>query len=458
VFPVGAHARAEYLRLRNLDPAGDAPVHAAKWVRLAEEMNGIYLKSVNTIPSRDLLFAADTHMRVYRVNRSPGYLKRGKVIVDTLLERYGSEAPEYGEALVLRGDIAVAEGAGSAIATGWYERVGSSAPYLAARARSRVQSIANGTFGAKLPSSDLEVPRMVPAHAAVERSITKRIVLDPGHGGFDAGAVGKNGLEEKELTLEFARRVKALLEREGAIAVHLTRTDDTFVPLARRTGYANSRKGDAFVSLHLNASPSHQLRGLESYYLDTTDDEASRLLAERENGVPPGGAVDDLTFILSDLIQSGKLEESVELSHYLESAVHRLSLTSYPESKSHGVKKGPFYVLVGAHMPCTLIELFFIDNPGDGAKLATDSFRSIVSEGLAQGLARFARGPESTAVPARSPRGRETEVEQAAARSLRERVNEIEQISARSLREPANKPAKQAAKPGKKRSPKGAKK
>jgi len=392
VFPVGAHARSEYLRLRNLDPAGDAPVHAAKWVRLAEEMNGIYLKSVNTMPSRDLLFAADTHMRVYRASRSPGYLKRGKVITDTLLERYSSAVPEYGSALVLRGDIAVAEGDEPNGALRWYERVGSASPQLVSRAQSRMQSLANGTFLKGLPSSDLEVPRLVPRLVGGSRVITKRIVLDPGHGGFDAGAVNGNGLEEKELTLDFGRRVKALLERDSSIAVHLTRTDDTFVPLARRTGYANTRKADAFVSLHLNASPSHQLRGLESYYLDTTDDEASRLLAERENGVVPGGAVDDLTFILSDLIQSGKLEESVELSHYLESAVHRASLGAYPGSTSHGVKKGPFFVLVGAHMPCTLIELFFIDNGSDGAKLATDSFRSIVSEGLAKGLTRFAHG------------------------------------------------------------------
>ncbi len=405
VFPVGAHARAEYLRLRNLDPSGDAPLHAAKWVRLAEEMNGIYLKSVNTMPSRDLYFAADTHMRVYRANRSPGYLKRGKVIVDTLIERYSSVVPEYGHALVLRGDIGVAEGDSDSGVAKWYERVGSADPHLAPRAQSRIQSLTNHTFSKCLPSSDLEVPRLAANRSRSARKITKRIVLDPGHGGFDAGAVGKGGLEEKELTLEFARRVKSILERDSSIAVHLTRTDDTFVPLARRTGYANSRKGDAFVSLHLNASPSHQLRGIESYYLDTTDDEASRLLAERENGVVPGGAVDDLTFILSDLIQSGKLEESVELSHYLESAVHRVSLTSYPESKSHGVKKGPFYVLVGAHMPCTLIELFFIDNLGDGAKLATDSFRSIVSEGLAQGLRRFARGEVggTAVVTAQSP-------------------------------------------------------
>ncbi len=398
-FPAGAHARSEYLRLRNLDPSGDAPIHSAKWVRLAEEMNGVYLKSVNTMPSRDLLFAADTHMRVYRASRSPGYLKRGKVIVDTLIERYSSEVPEYGDALLLRGDIGVAEGDSNTSVTQWYERVDSATPRLANRAQSRMQSLANGTFAKALPSSDLEVPRTVSRRAGAQRTITKRIVLDPGHGGFDAGAVGKNGLEEKELTLDFAYRVKSLLEVDSSIAVHLTRTDDTFVPLARRTGYANQRKGDAFVSLHLNASPSHALRGTESYYLDTTDDEASRLLAERENGIPAGGAVDDLSFILSDLIQSGKLEESVELSHYLESSVHRATLTTYPESKSHGVKKGPFYVLVGAHMPCTLIELFFIDNANDGSKLATDSFRSIVSEGLAQGLTRFAGGEPLTVEP-----------------------------------------------------------
>ncbi len=149
------------------------------------------------------------------------------------------------------------------------------------------------------------------------------------------------------------------------------------------------------MSLHLNASPSHSVRGIESYYLDTTDDEASRLLAERENGVPHGGEVDDLSFILSDLIQSGKLEESVELSHHLQASVHKASLPVYREAKSHGVKKGPFYVLVGAHMPCTLIELFFIDHPQDGAKLATEPFRSIVSNGLAEGLTRFALGAQT---------------------------------------------------------------
>lgn len=398
-YPAGSHARAEYLRLRNLDPSGDQSLHAAKWTQLANEMNALYLKSSKTMPARDLLFAADTQMRVYRANRSPGYLNRAKAITDSLLALPQAATPEYGEGLILRGDIAVAEAESQDSVRSLYQRAGESNPRLVLLAQQRAQSIANGTFTKYLPTADFEVPRLVVQQSKSTRTITKRIVLDPGHGGFDAGAESKSGLVEKEITLDIAKRVKALLERDPTVAVHLTRTDDVFVPLARRTGYANTRKGDAFVSIHLNASPSHQVRGLESYYLDMTDDDASRLLAERENGVAHGGDVDDLSFILSDLIQSGKLEESVELSHHLQASVHKATLPVYDESKSHGVKKGPFYVLVGAHMPCTLVELFFIDHPKDGAKLATDPFRSIVSEGLAKGLTQFAHGGPAPQAP-----------------------------------------------------------
>jgi N-acetylmuramoyl-L-alanine amidase len=397
-FPAGSHARSEYLRLRNLDPSGDHSLHAAKWVQLSNEMNSLHLKSPQNMPGRDLLFAADTQMRVYRTNRSPGYLTRAKNITESLLA-LPQATPEYGEALLLRGDIAVAEGESESSARSFFQSAGEVNPTLQRIVQQRVQSLTNGTFKRYLPTADFEVPRPVVQRRRALPTIAKHIVLDPGHGGFDSGAESKSGLVEKEITLDIAKRVKSLLERDPTVAVHLTRTDDVFVPLARRTGYANSKKGDAFVSIHLNASPSHQLRGIESYYLDMTDDDASRLLAERENGVPHGGDVDDLSFILSDLIQSGKLEESVELSHHLQASVHQATLPVYEESKSHGVKKGPFYVLVGAHMPCTLVELFFIDHPKDGAKLATDPFRSIVSEGLAKGLTQFAHGGGAIEAP-----------------------------------------------------------
>lgn len=400
-FPHGARTRGEYLRIRNLDPAGNLPIHATKWVALADEMNSLFIRSGPTMPVRDLLFAADTQMRVYQTLHNRDYLTRAQSISDALLSRATEADSDLGDALILRGDIAVAQGNKEGAADEFYRRAETAGGGVARQALQRRQSLLNGTFAKLTPNNDLETPRVFASTAATSRRVVKRIILDPGHGGFDSGATTNNGMAEKEITLDIAKRVKETLEKDPSIVVHLTRTDDVFVPLARRTAFANRKQGDAFVSLHLNASPSHSVRGIESYYLDMTDDDASRLLAERENGVPHGGEVDDLTFILSDLIQSGKLEESVELSHHLQASVHKASLPVYREAKSHGVKKGPFYVLVGAHMPCTLIELFFIDHPQDGAKLATEPFRSIVSNGLAEGLTRFALGtPTDTSAPA----------------------------------------------------------
>jgi N-acetylmuramoyl-L-alanine amidase len=215
------------------------------------------------------------------------------------------------------------------------------------------------------------------------------VVLDPGHGGGDFGATSPIGGDEKEITLDIARRVKALLERRHQLKVQLTREDDAFVPLARRTAFANRKEGAVFVSLHVNASEQHDASGFEAYYLDNTNDEASRKLAERENGIAPGAGVDDLSFMLSDLIQSGKLEDSIHLTRAIDSGIRSRVLMTHRDLRSLGVKKAPFFVLVGAHMPCTLIEMFFVDHPSEGKKLRDDSFRSALAAGVADGIARF---------------------------------------------------------------------
>jgi N-acetylmuramoyl-L-alanine amidase len=215
------------------------------------------------------------------------------------------------------------------------------------------------------------------------------VVLDPGHGGDDAGAVSAIGGAEKEVTLDIARRVKVLLERRHGIQVRLTRHSDEFVPLARRTAFANRKKADVFLSLHVNASAAHDAEGLEVYYLDTANDEASRKLAERENGVPEGQGIDDLSFMLSDLIQSGKLEDSIVFSRSLDAAMRRSVITSHKGLRSLGVKKAPFFVLVGAHMPCALLEMFFIDHPTEGRKFQEESFRSALALGIADGIKSF---------------------------------------------------------------------
>jgi N-acetylmuramoyl-L-alanine amidase len=171
--------------------------------------------------------------------------------------------------------------------------------------------------------------------------------------------------------------------------VRLTRDKDEFVPLVRRTSYANKKNATAFISLHVNASQEHDADGLEVYYLDNANDEASRKLAERENGVREGEHLDDLSFMLSDLIQSGKLEDSIILSRAVESSLKIRAISRAKGVRSLGVKRGPFFVLVGAHMPCTLIEMLFIDNPTDRAMLSKEEFRSALALGVADGIHKF---------------------------------------------------------------------
>jgi N-acetylmuramoyl-L-alanine amidase len=218
----------------------------------------------------------------------------------------------------------------------------------------------------------------------------KVIVIDPGHGGEDFGAIGVGGLMEKDVVLDIALRLEKLLISKLQARVRLTRRNDVFVPLAERTNFANDFDAKLFVSLHINASPKGNASGLETYYLDNTDDAGSKKLAERENSsVQFEGEAGDLQFMLSDLIQNAKLDESIELANLVQRSLLRRSKPFIKELKDLGVRRGPFYVLVGAHMPCILAELFFIDHPMDGKKLADTKFRQMLAEGLFDGINEF---------------------------------------------------------------------
>ena len=218
------------------------------------------------------------------------------------------------------------------------------------------------------------------------------IVLDPGHGGEDFGARGAGGLLEKDVALDVAHRVKSILEQEERARVVLTRNDDSFVPLSSRTTIANNSHAALFVSLHANASEAGNLTGLEVYYLDTEGDEAGKLLAERENHASEKGKSppSDLAMMVSDLIQVGKVEDSVVLARTMESTISQQIQSSTGEPvRKLGVKKAPFYVLVGAHMPCILVEMLFIDNPLDERRLGDPVFREAFAKGVAQGIEKM---------------------------------------------------------------------
>lgn len=216
--------------------------------------------------------------------------------------------------------------------------------------------------------------------------VLPRVMLDPGHGGKDLGAKGLEGLNEKDLALEVALELQELLQSGGDVKVNVTRSVDVFLSLEQRTELANEYKSDLFISLHANASPSHTLSGFEVYYLDNTGDAQSRRLAERENAVAQTKHKDDLTFMLSDMVQIGKMGDSITLARYIDGALSNRLVGKWEGAKSLGVRKAPFFVLMGAKMPCVLVELFFIDHKRDVKLLQQPQFRKDLVAALAQGI------------------------------------------------------------------------
>jgi N-acetylmuramoyl-L-alanine amidase len=231
------------------------------------------------------------------------------------------------------------------------------------------------------------------AKPAVNGQIRK-IVIDPGHGGKDPGAVGMGGLAEKDIVLALAKRLARKLRAEMGVQVVLTREDDSFIALEDRTAVANAEEADLFISLHVNASPNPHARGIETYYLDNTNDEGSIRLAARENATSRW-AISDLQFILSDLTQNSKLEDSIALAHRLHSSLIVRLGSKERNIKDLGVKKALFYVLVGARMPSVLVELFFVTNRLDARMLSRSAYQEAMVQGLYDGIKKY---QESTLV------------------------------------------------------------
>jgi len=236
------------------------------------------------------------------------------------------------------------------------------------------------------------------------------IVLDPGHGGVEHGAVGPTGLREKEVALTLARRLKRALEkRDRSISVVLTRDEDRLVGLDERTAIANHNQADLFLSIHLNASRRSRATGAETYYLSTraTDDEA-RILAGLENrpggdeAAPPDQRVEQgsLDLVLWDLAQNQYLAESSALAESIQRHLNHLTGT-----RNRGVRQAPFRVLMGAMMPAVLVEVGFISNPAEEDLLRTSSYRTLVVEAMATAVEEFLRNLERYAAPGSAGRG-----------------------------------------------------
>ena len=216
----------------------------------------------------------------------------------------------------------------------------------------------------------------------------RKIVLDPGHGGKDPGAIGPGGITEKDIVLNVAKKLALKLRREMGVQVVLTRKDDRFIALENRTAMANAEDADLFISLHMNASPNYDAKGIETYYLDNTTDEAAKRLAARENGTSQKN-ISDLQFILSDMTQNMKLEDSITLAHRLQGSLVGGMNKVMGDVKDLGVKQALFFVLVGARMPSVLVEMGFITNRGEGRAMSQTSYQDAMVEALYEGIQKY---------------------------------------------------------------------
>ncbi len=217
-----------------------------------------------------------------------------------------------------------------------------------------------------------------------------RVVLDPGHGGHDTGTIGPEGLREKDLVLDVAQRLGRLIEERMGSEVIYTRSDDTFVPLERRTEIANEAKADLFLSIHANSSPLRTAAGVETFYLNLTTSKSALETAARENAGSTM-TVYELQELLEKIALKDKVEESREFATRVQSALYTLSARSTDaRSKDRGVKKAPFVVLIGASMPSVLAEIGFISNAHDESVMRRDEYRQRTAEALYKGLASYA--------------------------------------------------------------------
>ncbi len=246
-------------------------------------------------------------------------------------------------------------------------------------------------------ASDLNSREAQPM-AMGQRSLTRalglkigRIVIDAGHGGHDTGTIGPNGLEEKDLVLEVARRLGKMLESRLGAEVVYTRKDDTFIPLETRTAIANQARADLFVSIHANSSRDPGARGVETYYLNFTSSPEALEVAARENAVSEK-SIYELQDLVKKIAMKEKIEESREFAWDVQQSLHNGLAAKSPAIRDRGVKKAPFIVLIGANMPSILAEISFVSNPTDEHRLATSEYRQRIAESLYRGVAKYVNG------------------------------------------------------------------
>jgi N-acetylmuramoyl-L-alanine amidase len=217
-----------------------------------------------------------------------------------------------------------------------------------------------------------------------------RIVIDAGHGGHDDGTIGPNGVREKDVVLDVALRLAALVNSRLGAEVVLTRSDDTFVPLTERTAIANEHRADLFLSIHANSSPAPSVAGTETFLLNLNSSPGAISVAARENA-GSDKSIGELRDLLQTIAQNDKIAESQTFAADIQSSIFTQAAKGNVAAHDRGVKKAPFVVLIGAHMPSVLAEIGFLSNPKDESNLNKPEYRQKIAESLYKGIAQYSQ-------------------------------------------------------------------
>ncbi|WP_456402550.1 N-acetylmuramoyl-L-alanine amidase [Hydrogenimonas sp.] len=217
------------------------------------------------------------------------------------------------------------------------------------------------------------------------------VVIDPGHGGKDVGAIGYRGKREKDAVLAVSKRVKKELEKRG-FRVYLTRSSDRFIPLKKRTRFANKKQADFFLSIHANAAPKKsrlKSKGLETFFLSPARSGRAKRVAAVENSADVGdlGLYTKNSYL--NMMNREKIVESNKLAIDLQKQILAVLKRKYKGVVDNGVREGPFWVLVGAQMPAVLIEIGYISHPVEGPRLFNPAYQKRLAEGIANGIESY---------------------------------------------------------------------
>lgn len=216
----------------------------------------------------------------------------------------------------------------------------------------------------------------------------RRVVIDPGHGGKDPGCIGKKGTLEKTIVLDVSLRLRKLLSTVEGLNVILTRETDIFIPVVNRTVIANQKQADLFISIHANSNPRKKHSGIQSFFLNFSNDPSINAIAARENATSTK-SISEMKDIIQRIARNSKIIESMELAQKIQFTLAGSLKKKYANVEDLGAKGGPFWVLIGGEMPSVLVEISHLSNQEEENRLLTPAYRQHIAEGIFKGIIEY---------------------------------------------------------------------